>query len=183
MGDPKRQRRKFETPRFPWSKARLDAELRLLGEYGLRNKKELRRHQAYLSKYWKRARELQALSLEERGKPQDELLYKLQSQGLIPEGSSLDNVLDLKIENILDRRLQTCVYRLNLSRTPQQARQLISHGHIAVGNRRITSPSYITRREEEGEVQYAQSSRFSTDDSLIRGPSSAGPENQVAGEG
>jgi len=83
----------------------------------MRNKKELRRHQAYLSKYWKIARALQGLSSEERRKPQDELLSKLQSQGLIPEGGSLDNVLDLKIENILDRRLQTCVYRHNLSRT------------------------------------------------------------------
>jgi len=182
MGDPKRSRRKSETPRYPWSKARLDSELRLLGEYGMRNKKELRRHQAYLSKYWKIARVLQGLSSEERRKPQDELLSKLQSQGLIPEGGSLDNVLDLKIENILDRRLQTCVYRHNLSRTPQQARQLISHGHIAVGNRKVTSPSYMTRREEESEVQYAQSSRFSADDSLIRGPSSAAPERQATGE-
>ncbi|MCJ7760667.1 30S ribosomal protein S4 [Candidatus Bathyarchaeota archaeon] len=180
MGDPKRPRRKYETPRHPWSKAQLDAELRLVGEYGLRNKKELRRHQADLSKYWKRARELQALPAEDRMKPQDELLSKMQSQGLIPEGGNIDNVLDLKIGNILDRRLQTCVYRLNLSRTPQQARQLISHGHIAVGNRKVTSPSYITKREEESEVKYAQSSRFSRDDSLIRGPSSAGPENQVS---
>jgi small subunit ribosomal protein S4 len=182
MGDPKRPRRKTVTPRHPWSKAQLDAELRLLGEYGMRNKKELRRHQAALSNYWKRARSLQALSSEDRTKPQDELLSKLQSQGLIPEGGSLDNVLDLKIENILDRRLQTCVYRLNLSRTPQQARQLISHGHIAVGNKRVTSPSYVTKREEESEVKYAQSSRFSRDDSLIRGPPSAAPENQVTGE-
>jgi small subunit ribosomal protein S4 len=192
MGDPKRPRRKYETPRYPWSKAMLESELRLVGEYGMRNKKELHRHQAYLSKYWKRARELQALSLDDRKKPQDELLSKLQLQGLIPEGGNLDNVLDLKIESILDRRLQTCVYRLNLARTPQQARQLISHGHIAVGDRRVTSPSYLTKREDESQVQYAQSSRFSQDDSLIRGPSSAGPssagpssagsENQVSGE-
>src|SRR4030042_4427709 len=125
MGDPKRSRRKIEAQRYPWSKARYITELRLLGEYGLRNKQELRRHQMALSGYWTKARELQALSQEEGEKSQKELLSKLLSYGLIPEGGNLDNILDLKIENILDRRLQTHVYRVNLSKTPQQARQLI----------------------------------------------------------
>jgi small subunit ribosomal protein S4 len=169
MGDPKRQRRKYETPRYPWSKAQLEAELRLLGEYGLRNKRELRRHQAILSGYWARARELLALPQEERNRPQKELLSKLQSYGLIPEGANLDNVLDLKIEDILERRLQTHVHRLNLSKTPQQARQLITHGHISIGGRKVTAPSYLVKREEERSVDYAPSSRFSTDASNIQG--------------
>jgi len=168
MGDPKRQKRKYETPRYPWSKAQLDAELRLLGEYGLRNKRELRRHQATLSGYWTRARELLALPQDERDRPQKELLSKLQSYGLVPDGANLDNVLDLKIENVLERRLQTYVSRLNLSKTPQQARQLITHGHISVRGRKVTAPSYLVRRIEEDGIDYAPSSRFAQDASNIQ---------------
>ncbi len=179
LGDPKRSRRKFEKPRYPWSKARFDTELQLIGEYGLRNKHEVRRHQATLSGYWARARELQALSQEEREKPQKELLSKLLSYGLIPEGGNLDNVLDLKIENILDRRLQTHVYRMNLSKTPQQARQLITHGHIAIEQKRVTAPSYLVKSGEDQKIGYAQSSRFARDDSLIFGQKSRAIDEQA----
>ena len=51
MGDPKRQRKKFDTPRFPWQMDMLNAELKLLGQYGLRNKREIWRHKTLLSKY------------------------------------------------------------------------------------------------------------------------------------
>ncbi|MEJ2032591.1 MAG: 30S ribosomal protein S4, partial [Deltaproteobacteria bacterium] len=51
MGDPKRQRKKFDTPRFPWQYDTLEAELKVLGEYGLRNKREIWRHKTLLSKY------------------------------------------------------------------------------------------------------------------------------------
>ena len=176
MGDPKRARRKYTTPRYPWSKAQLDTELKLLGEFGLRNKRELRRHQMTLSGYWTRARELLALPEEERQKPQHELVSKLESYGLVPEGANLDNVLDLKIENILGRRLQTYVFRMNLSKTPQQARQLISHGHISVRGRAVTSPSYLVRHDEDQSVSYSPSSRYASDDSDIRGPTGEAPQ-------
>ena len=125
-----------------------------------------------MSGYWTRARELLALPQEERLKPQNELLSKLQSHGLVPEGANLDNVLDLKIESILERRLQTYVYRMRLSKTPHQARQLITHGHIVIGERKVTTPSYIIKREEEQSIGYAPSSRFATDASETQGQSS-----------
>jgi small subunit ribosomal protein S4 len=177
MGDPKRQRRQYATPRYPWNKAQLDLELKLLGEYGLRNKRELRRHQMTLSGYWTRARELLALPDEERLKPQHELVSKLESYGLVPEGANLDNVLDLKIENILGRRLQTYVFRMNLSKTPQQARQLIAHGHISVRGRKVTSPSYLVRHSDDQNIFYAPSSRYAKDDSDIRGPTGQIPQS------
>ena len=46
------------------------------------------------------------------------------------------------------------VFKKGLAKTPYQARQFITHGHIAIGNRRVTSPGYMVSREEEPLVQY-----------------------------
>lgn len=43
---------------------------------------------------------------------------------------------------ILESRLDNVIYRLNLAETRQQARQLVSHGHVMVGDKRVTIPSY-----------------------------------------
>ena len=77
MGDPKKQRKKYETPRYAYSKTELDSELKLLGEYGLRNKREIWRHHFMLTKYRTLARELLGKSQEERIKMQEPLLTKL----------------------------------------------------------------------------------------------------------
>ena len=167
MGDPKRQRKKYETPRYPWSAAVLDADLRLLGAYGLRNKRELRRHRYMLSKYRALARVLLGRPAHERVKLEKELLGKLASLNVVLDGASLDDVLDLTVNAVLERRLQTLVFKLGKAKTPQQARQLIAHGHIAVKGRRVTSPSYLVKRTEEATIDYAETSSFKDDDSEV----------------
>jgi small subunit ribosomal protein S4 len=158
LGDPKRQRKKYETPRFLWRKDTLQEELKLLGQYGLRNKHELWRHETSLSKYRGIARSLIGKTPEERAKMENELLMKLKKIGVLQETAALDNVLDLAIEDMLERRLQTLVFRKGLAKTSYQARQLITHGHIVIGNRRITIPSYIVSREEEAQLTYSAQS-------------------------
>ena len=158
MGDPKKQRKKFETPRFRWRKDILQEELKLLGQYGLRNKHELWRHKTMLSKTRGIARSLIGKLPEERAKMENELLSRLKKLGILAETSVLDNVLDLSIEDLLERRLQTIVFRKGLARTIFQARQLITHGHVTVGNRRVTIPSYIVAKAEEEQVVYSSQS-------------------------
>jgi small subunit ribosomal protein S4 len=160
MGDPKRQRRKFETPRFPWRKDILQEELKLLGTFGLRNKHELWRHETMLSKFRGIARSLIGRTPEERVKMENELLTRLKKLGVLQETAVLDDVLDLSIEDILERRLQTIVFRKSLTKTVHQARQLITHGHITIENRRVTVPGYIVSREEEKAITYATQSQF-----------------------
>ena len=160
MGDPKRQRRKFETPRFPWRKDILGEELKLLGTFGLRNKHELWRHETQLSKFRGIARSLIGRPAEERMKMENELLTRLKKLGVLQETAVLDDVLDLSIEDLLERRLQTLVFRKSLTKTVHQSRQLITHGHITLDNRRVTVPGYLVSREEEKTLTYAVESQF-----------------------
>jgi small subunit ribosomal protein S4 len=74
--------------------------------------------------------------------------------------NTLDDVLSLTIENLLERRLQTLVWKRGLAKSPYQARQMISHGHIALNQRRITIPSYIVSPSEEGSLSFSDGSSF-----------------------
>jgi small subunit ribosomal protein S4 len=168
MGDPKKQRKKYETPRFPWRTDTLQEELKLLGQYGLRNKHELWRHETMLSKFRGIARSLIGKTPEERRKMEEELLARLKKQGVLHETAVLDDVLDLTIEDILERRLQTIVFRKGLAKTIYQARQLISHGHIAIGKQRVTVPSCLVTKEGENQIMYASQSRLANPSHPLR---------------
>jgi small subunit ribosomal protein S4 len=158
VGDPKKQRKKFDTPRFRWRKDILQEELKLLGQYGLRNKHELWRHKTILSKTRGIARSLISKTPEERAKMENEQLSRLKKLGILQETAVLDNVLDLTIEDILERRLQTIIFRKGLARTIFQSRQLVTHGHVTIDNRRVTIPGYIVPKEEEPKIIYSPAS-------------------------
>jgi small subunit ribosomal protein S4 len=158
MGDPKKQRKKFDTPRFPWQTDKLDTELKLLGQYGLRNKREIWRHKTLLSKYRGIGRSLLGMPVEERSRQEKQVLDRLHRLGILPEEAALDDVLDLSLEDILERRLQTLVFQKGLAKSIQQARQLITHGHIAVEGRRVSTPSYLVLKDEETKLAYAPKS-------------------------
>ncbi|MGQ9530534.1 MAG: 30S ribosomal protein S4 [Candidatus Bathycorpusculaceae bacterium] len=168
MGDPRKQRKKYATPRFPWRADILQEELRLLGQYGLRNKHELWRHETMLSKFRGIARSLIGKAPEERGKMEEELLTRLKKLGVLPETAVLDDILDLTIEDILERRLQTIVFRKGLAKTIHQARQIITHGHISIGKQRVTVPGYVVTREEENQITYTTQSSLANPNHPIR---------------
>jgi len=160
MGDPRKSRRKWIGPNHPWRRERLQQEIVLLGKYGLRNKRELWLANTIAREFRYRARKLLGLSEELRRKDEELLLKRLVSMGYLPEGATLDDVLSLTADNILERRLQTIVYKKGLARSIYQARQLIVHGHIVVKGRRVYSPGYLVSREEEPFVDLAPNSPF-----------------------
>lgn len=155
MGDPKKPRRKWESPGHPWIKARLEQELELVNRYGLRNKRELWIAQTLLRKIRHRARELLSLPLEERKKALSSLSTRLYNMGIVDRVDiDVNDILALGVEAILERRLQTIVWKKGLAKTIYHARQLIVHGHIAINGRRVTSPGYLVSRAEEDLVGY-----------------------------
>jgi small subunit ribosomal protein S4 len=48
----------------------------------------------------------------------------------------------------LERRLDNVLYRLALAPTRSAARQMVSHGHVMVNNKRVTYPSFQVRTED-----------------------------------
>ncbi len=160
MGDPRKPRKKWQPPGHPWVKERLIEEMKLMGEYGLRNKREIWIAAAMLRKFRHRARSLLALPEDVRKQEEKALLSKLYELGLVDENATLDDVLSLHTKDLLERRLQTIVYKKGLAKTIHHARQLIVHGHIAINGRRVTSPGYIVPRSEEDLIGYAPTSPY-----------------------
>merc|ERR1711861_24404 len=121
-------------PRRSYDKERLDAELKLIGTYGLKNKREIWRIGLVLSKVRAVARQL--LTLEERD-PQrvfqgQALMRRMIRYGILDEDMQrLDYVLALKIEDFMERRLQT-----------------------------VDIPSFMVRVESQPHIDFALSSPF-----------------------
>ncbi|MHA1953140.1 MAG: 30S ribosomal protein S4 [Candidatus Heimdallarchaeaceae archaeon] len=155
MGGIRRQKKKIITPGHPYDQARLERELPLVGEYGLRNKRELWKARTVLSKARQQARDLLALDPEVRSQREKELLSRLSRFGMLSQSADLDSVLALDVKTVLDRRLQTLVHRMGLANSPYQARQFIAHRHIAINKGIVTSPSRLITVNEENGIAYA----------------------------
>ena len=148
MGDPRRRHRRYSRPSHPFRAERIAEENELVRKYGLKNKKEIWRARTVIGRFRQQARSLLASSGELVDKNKKELLDRLNRVGIM-EGRSIDDVLALTVEHLLDRRLQTIVLKKGLASTATQARQLVGHGHILVGNKIVSIPSYIVPKDEE----------------------------------
>lgn len=163
MGDPKRIRSKYQTPVHPWQKERLEHEKSLVQQYGLSKKTEVYKADSKLKKFKRIAKSLVSKPGEQAAKEKQQLFDKLKSLNLLQE-ESLDMVLGLKIEQLLERRLQTILVRKGLARTINQARQMIVHRHVLVNGKMITSPSYLVNIAEENNISFYPGSKFSDEE-------------------
>jgi len=152
MGDPKKARKRYSRPRSPWRSDQLAQELYLLGSYGLRNKRELWKAQSQLSSIRKQARHLLAASAEVRSREEGKLIDSLLKKGLLSTGMILDDVLSLSVEDMLSRRLQTVIYKRGSAVSPSQARQLIVHRHVKIGDRIVSVPGYHVTADDETKI-------------------------------
>ena len=153
MGDQKKQRKKFTAPSHPWQKERIAAEKEILKQYGLRRKYEVWKMDSMLKKFLQRAKTIIGERTSQSELEKRQLLERLYLMGLLKKDSKVEDILNLTLKNILERRLQTLVCRKQMAKTMPQARQFITHEHIAVGSRKITNPSYIVSIEEEPHIK------------------------------
>ena len=158
MGDPKNPRRMWKKPKRPLNYELKMEELKTLGTFGLKTKRELWKAHTELSRLRHQARSLLALRQEIREKKEPILLQSLAKVGLVEENSTLDDVLNLQVTDLLSRRLQTIVLKKFAFKTPYQARQAVIHGHIVIGDRRVNIPSYVVGMTEEKDVRLAPDS-------------------------
>jgi len=142
-----RKRKLYSKPRKPFDKTRIEEEREIVKKYGLEEKREIWKADSEIGKVRDIAKSLITKSKEE----QDKFISKLKKTGLKVE--KIADVLALKKEDWLDRRLQTIIFKEGLAKTPKQARQLITHRHVKVNKNIVSVPSYIVNVNEEDKIE------------------------------
>ena len=160
MGDPKYPRRVWKKPKRPLNYELKMEELKTLGTFGLRTKRELWKAHTELSRVRHQARSLLALRQEIREEKEPILMKSLARIGLVSSEATLDDVLNLHADDLLSRRLQSIVTKKLGFKTPYQARQAVIHGHIMIGDRKINIPSYTVKVEEEDNIHFTPESKI-----------------------
>ena len=166
MGEPKFSRPRTQTPTHPWKQARIEEEHDLKERYGLkkvggmreiwREKSALRRHRNQAMKLIGRVDSTEGHYAKEK----EQLLNSLTKKGLLQTGADVGDVLEINVEHMLSRRLQSVVYYKGLAPSMRAARNLIVHGHICIGDQRMTVPGYHVLKEEEDSLRYSENSPF-----------------------
>jgi len=164
MGAPKHLRKKYATPSHPWQKGRIEQEKVILQEYGLKNKKEIWRMDSLLRRFKQQAKSLIARTDAQSKKEEKQLIDRLVRLNLVKENAKMDDILGLDIKNVMDRRLQTQVFSKGFARSTKQARQFITHGHVMIGEKKITIPSYLVKQDEENLIRFDERSSLTSPD-------------------
>lgn len=144
-----RREKAYSRPKKPWQIVRITEENSLAKEYGLRTKKEIWRATKMLSNWRELAKKTIGLIGEKKEQESNILLNKLRKYGIIGPDADVDDVLALQLKNILEKRLQTVVYKKNMTLTVKQARQFIVHNKVTVNKEKVSSPSYLVKTADE----------------------------------
>ena len=171
MGHPKFARPKYDTPPHPWKADRIEEEHAIRNNHGLKNMTEIWKAKSQLRRHRRQAMKLIGRVDTSEGhfaREKEDLLRSLHSKGLIGSDAIIDDILSLSAEDILNRRLQAQVYYKGLACSMKQARQLVTHGQICIGEQKVTVPSYPVSRDEEEHIRYHPRSNLNDENHIIR---------------
>ena len=71
-----------------------------------------------------------------------------QFRGYYEKAKKMEGITGANLLILLERRLDNVVYRMGLANTRRQARQLVTHGHIAVNGKRLDIPSALIKADD-----------------------------------
>ncbi|MFH1849870.1 MAG: 30S ribosomal protein S4 [archaeon] len=168
MGNPRNLRKKYQTPIHPWQKERIEDEKNILREFGMKNKKSVWKAGSLLRAFKSEVKKYVASTTKQAEKEKTLLLARLYRLGLIKKTAGIDDVLGLGLRDILERRLQTIVYRQGLAKSMRQSRQFIVHGHITVGDKKVTVPAFLVPADQENKISFSSRSSLATVDNPER---------------
>lgn len=160
MGDIKKIRKKYSKPAHPWRASRIEEENAIGKEYGIPRKTEIWKAIAEMESFKNQTKKLSTLNSKQAIIEKENLIKRLQSLNLIKAGESSDVILGITLKDVLNRRLQTIVFKKGLAATMRQARQMITHRHILINNKILTSPGYLVRISEETQIEVSPKSPF-----------------------
>jgi len=171
-----RKHKKYKRPKKPFDKQRIDEEKILVKNYGLKNKKEIWKAEAEINKIRGQAKKLITAKREE----QEKLFKKLGKIGFII--NEISDVLSLKKEDWLKRRLQSVLVDKKIAKNSKQARQLIVHKHIKINSQIVNIPSYIVKVNEEDKIGFVKTKTKSKvkkikDEQVVENKENLGEEN------
>ncbi len=164
MGDSRRLRKKYSTPSHPWQKQRIDDENALLKEYGFKNKQEIWKMASKLRNFKSQVKRLIGSSGEKAEVEKVEIVKRMQKFKYVSDSAHLEDILAVTLKDICERRLSTVVFKKGLARSVKQARQFITHSHVVVGERKITSPAYLVSAAEEAVITFVENSTLKSDE-------------------
>lgn len=142
----KRKHKNYSRPKRPFDKARIDEEKEIVKKFGLKNKKEIWKAEAKINRFRERAKKEVSASEEDK-----KLFFdKLSKIGL--KVNAIAEVLSLTKEDLLNRRLQTIVFKKELAKSVKEARQMITHKKVLVNEEVVNIPSYIVPVELEDKI-------------------------------
>ncbi len=144
---------KYDKPKDIWNIARITADNALIKEYGLKNMRELWKIQSELSRIRGNIRLLLSGSAKQEG-TEDAIKNRLIRLGVASKDTQFEALLELKENSLLDRRLQSVVYKRGMARSMKQARQLITHGFISINGIKVNIPGYLVQASEESKIGY-----------------------------
>ena len=99
------------------------------------------------SDYWNQLHAKQKLKFY-YGNINERQFRNIYKKAINKKGNSTENLVGL-----LERRLDTVVYRAKFASTVFSSRQLINHGHIVVNGKKVNIPSYQVKEEDSVEIR------------------------------
>jgi len=169
MGIVKKQRKKRVFHKKRWDKLNIELEKELIVDYGIRRKREIRKFELILKKIKEQAKTFNKQRMTEEDSEVREFLIGLMEDGFLKvENPKIDDVLDISLRDILDRRLTSIVYKKKLAKTPVQARQFIVHGHIAIEGKKVDTPNLLIPLVLEDKIDYFEKSPLADEEHPIR---------------